>query len=66
MEKDNNRELLFISFFTLVTVVVWITLELIAASSTSTIPPQVMQLIKPLSPKIKSDVIEIIAAKKSM
>jgi hypothetical protein len=37
MEQNQNRELLFISLFTLITVIVWVSIELITTTRTSTI-----------------------------
>lgn len=66
MEQNQNRELLFISLFTLLTVIVWVSIELITTTRTSTITPQMQQLLTPLSPKIDTEVIDILSARESL
>jgi len=63
--QDNDRDLLLISVFTFFTVTLWVFFEVLKTVKTTTITPQVTQIIVPLSPKIDSQILQTIATKKS-
>jgi len=64
LSEGNDRDLLLISVFTFFTVTLWVFFEVVKTIKTTTITPQITQTIVPLSPKIDSQVLQIIAAKK--
>lgn len=65
LSQGNDRDLLLISVFTFFTVTLWVFFEVLKTVKTTTLTRQVTQLIVPLSPKIDSQVIQIIASKKA-
>lgn len=62
---DNDRDLLFVSIFTFVTVTLWITFELLKTAKTTTVATSTQQIIVPLSPKIDIDTINIVINSKT-
>jgi len=65
LSEGNDRDLLLISVFTFFTVTLWVFFEVLKTVKTTTITPQVTQIIVPLSPKIDSQILQTIATKKS-
>lgn len=65
LSEGNDRDLLLISVFTFFTVTLWVFFEIVKTVKTTTVTPQVTQTIVPLSPKLDSQVLQTIAAKKS-
>jgi len=59
----NDRELLFLSFFTFVTITSWIFFELIKTAKTSTVTAQVQQIITPLTTTFDVDTLNILNRK---
>lgn len=61
---DNDRDLLLISIFTFLTVLLWIFFELVKTTRTTTIPPTVEKIITPLNSKLDIDVLTILENRK--
>ncbi len=64
LSEGNDRDLLLISVFTFFTVTLWVFFEVLKTVKTTTITPQVTQIIVPLSPKLDVTVLQTIATKK--
>jgi hypothetical protein len=64
LSQGNDRDLLLISVFTFFTVTLWVFFEVLKTVKTTTVTPQVTQRIVPFSPKLDSQVLQIIANKK--
>jgi hypothetical protein len=64
LSQGNDRDLLLISVFTFFTVTLWVFFEVVKTAKTTTVAPQTTQSIVPLSPKLDSQVIQIIGTKK--
>jgi len=62
---DNDRDLLFVSIFTFVTVTLWITFELLKTAKTTTVATTTQQIVVPLSPKIDIDTINTVINSKT-
>lgn len=54
----NNRDIILLSIFTLLTVLLWMGFEAIHASQKSTITPQVNQQIKPITPSFDNKLLK--------
>jgi hypothetical protein len=65
MKQESDRDLLLITIFTFITVLLWIYFELVRTTKTSTNAPVVNQLIIPLTPKLDTDTLNILTTKKS-
>lgn len=65
MEKNSDRDLLLISLFTFLTVVLWIFFELAKTVKTTTVSSRTTQLITPFAPKIDTDILKIIGQRRS-
>lgn len=65
ISQGNDRDLLLISVFTFFTVTLWVFFEVLKTIKTTTIAPQVIQTIVPLSPKLDSQIIQTIMTKKA-
>lgn len=65
MKQESDRDLLLITIFTFITVLLWIYFELVQTTKTSTNTPVVNQLIVPLTPKLDTDTLNILTTKKS-
>lgn len=64
MKQESDRDLLLITIFTFITVLLWIYFELVRTTKTSTNAPVVNQLIIPLTPKLDTDTLNILTTKK--
>ncbi len=64
LSPGNDRDLLLISVFTFFTVTLWVFFEVLKTVKTTTVAPQTIQSVIPLSPKLDSQVIQIIETKK--
>lgn len=53
----SNKQVLYLSIFTLLTVVAWIVFDLFHATTTSTITPIQEKLIAPLNPTFETEII---------
>jgi hypothetical protein len=53
----SNRQILFLSFCTFVTVLVWIASDIYHAATTSTVTAVQEKLMTPLNPKLDTEVI---------
>ncbi len=65
LSEGNDRDLLLISVFTFFTVTLWVFFEVLKTVKTTTITPQVTQIVVPLSPTLNSQVFQTLEAKKS-
>jgi hypothetical protein len=65
MKQESDRDLLLITIFTFITVLLWIYFELVQTTKTSTNTPVVNQLIVPLTPKLDTDTLNILTTKKN-
>ena len=63
--QGNDRDLLLISIFTFFTVTLWVFFEVLKTVKTTTLTPQVVQIVVPLSPKIDAGVLQAIANRKT-
>jgi len=63
MKKNANKDLFLLSIFTLITVTLWIFFELLKTIKTSTVKPNVQEVITPLDSKLNTDIFDIIASK---
>ena len=64
LSQGNDRDLLLISVFTFFTVTLWVFFEVLKTVKTTTVTPQVTQIIVPLSPKLDTQVLQTIVTKK--
>lgn len=64
LSPGNDRDLLLISVFTFFTVTLWVFFEVLKTVKTTTVAPQTTQSVVQLSPKLDSQVIQIIETKK--
>jgi hypothetical protein len=62
--EKNDRDLLLISVFTFFTVSLWVVFEVLKTIKTTTVTQHVTQIVVPLSPKIDTQVFQIIMTKK--
>ena len=60
----NDRDLLLISVFTFFTVTLWVVFEVHKTVKTTTVTPHITQIVIPLSPKIETQALQTISAKK--
>ncbi|MEK7166280.1 MAG: hypothetical protein AAB874_05735 [Patescibacteria group bacterium] len=58
-----NKDLLFISIFTMITVMAWIVFDVYHAAVTSTITEVQARLIAPLSPKLHDGAMKFVQAR---
>lgn len=65
MKKNTDRDVLLVSLFTFLTVVLWIFFELVKTVKTTTVSSQVSQLITPFTPKIDTDILKVIGQRQS-
>lgn len=65
MEKNTDRDVLLVSLFTFLTVVLWIFFELVKTVKTTTISSNVTQLITPFAPTIDTDILKRIGQRRS-
>ncbi|MBI5449232.1 hypothetical protein HY948_02835 [Candidatus Gottesmanbacteria bacterium] len=65
MEKNSDRDLLLISVFTFLTVVLWIFFELVKTVKTTTVSTRTTQLIAPFAPTIDTDILKLIGQRRS-
>ena len=61
----SERDLFIASIFIFLTVVSWITFELLKTTKTSTTPTTTQQLIVPLTPNVDVDTLKLLEAKKA-
>lgn len=65
MEKNTDRDVLLLSVFTFLTVVLWIFFELAKTAKTTTVSAVVRQIVTPFSPKIDTDILTTIEGRTS-
>lgn len=54
---QNNQKLLTILLFSLITVIIWVTISIITSQRTETIEPELQELATPLNPNFPDEVI---------
>jgi hypothetical protein len=62
---DNDRDLLLVSIFTFLTVLVWISLELIKTVKTTTVSTPVAQIVTTLSSTLDTQILSQIKQRKT-
>ena len=62
---DKDRDVLLLSIFTFLTIVLWIVFELVKTVKTTTIAPLTQKLEKPFNPKINMDIVDSIVQRQS-
>lgn len=62
---DNDRDLLLVSVFTFLTVLLWISFELIKTVKTTTVAAPVQRVITPLSATIDMQIISQLKERKT-
>ncbi|MEK7587319.1 MAG: hypothetical protein AAB457_00695 [Patescibacteria group bacterium] len=65
MKKNTDRDVLLVSLFTFLTVVLWIFFELVKTVKTTTVSSNVTQLITPFTPTIDTDILKSIGQRQS-
>ena len=65
MKKNTDRDVLLVSLFTFLTVVLWIFFELVKTVKTTTVSSNVTQLITPFTPTIDTDILKVIGQRQS-
>ena len=60
----NDRDLLLISVFTFFTVSLWVVFEVLKTVKTTTLTEHATQIVIPLSPKLNTQIFQVIASKK--
>ncbi len=63
---DEERDLLLVSIFTMLTIFLWVFFELVKTTKTSTIARPVQQVVSPLSSKIDVSILEELEARSTM
>ena len=61
---ENDRDLLLVAIFTMLTVFLWVFFELAKTSQTSTIGLSTQQAITPFSPKIDISTLNVLNERK--
>lgn len=54
---ENDRDLLLVSVFTFLTVLLWITFELVKTAKTTTVASPIQQIVTPLSATIDTQIL---------
>lgn len=62
---DNDKDLLLVSVFTFLTVLLWISFELIKTSKTSTVAAPVAQIVNTLSATIDTQILTTLKERKT-
>lgn len=57
---DGDRDLLLVSFFTFLTVFLWIFFELVKTTKTTTVTPTVARVISPFSSTLDTDILSVL------
>lgn len=57
---NSDRDLFLISLFTFLTVSAWIFFELAKTTKTTTVPDSVANIVTPLSPKLDTEVFDLL------
>ncbi|MFZ5535640.1 MAG: hypothetical protein ACOY3M_05835 [Patescibacteria group bacterium] len=63
---DEERDLLLVSIFTMLTIFLWVFFELVKTTKTSTIARPVQQVVSPLSSKIDVSILEELETRSTM
>ena len=61
----SDRDLVLISVFTALTVVLWVFFELVKTSKTTTISPTVSRIVAPFSPKLDTSILPELEKRKT-
>lgn len=62
---ENDKDLLLVAMFTTLTVVMWVTFELVKTSKTTTVANPVQKAIAPFSPKVDTDMFTILSERRT-
>ncbi len=62
---QHKQQLLGVLVFSLVTVVVWVSISMITSQTKNTISPVLLKLAKPLTPTLATETIELLEEKRS-
>jgi hypothetical protein len=62
---ENDRDILLIAIFTLLTVGVWISFELVKTTRTSTVETTTQQLLTPIQPKIDMETLDDLSSRRN-
>jgi hypothetical protein len=62
---ESDRDVLLISLFTFLTVSLWIFFELVKTVKTTTVSPSTQQAIAPLTPRIDTDILDVLEQKRT-
>ena len=65
MNRDSDRDLLFVSVFTFLTVMSWIFFELVKTAKTTTVSGVVQEVITPLNPQVDTGILTILETRQS-
>lgn len=62
---DNDRDILLVSVFTFLTIVLWVFFELVKTAKTSTTSTSVQQLIVPFQSTLDTDILKSLKDRKT-
>ena len=62
---DNDRDILLVSVFTFLTIVLWVFFELVKTAKTPTTTSTVQQLIAPFQSTLDTDILKSLKDRKS-
>lgn len=62
---DNDRDILLVSIFTFLTIVLWVFFELVKTAKTSTTSTSVQQLIVPFQSTLDTDILKSLKDRKT-
>ncbi|OGG09014.1 hypothetical protein A2154_04200 [Candidatus Gottesmanbacteria bacterium RBG_16_43_7] len=57
---ENDKDLLLVAILTFFTVFLWIFFEFTKTTRTSTIDPQITEILAPIDPTLKTEVLDIL------
>ncbi len=63
-DRDTDRDILLLSVFTFMTVALWIFFELVKTAKTTTVTITTQQIITPFSPKVDTDILDELSARR--
>lgn len=63
---NNDHDLLLVSIFTFLTVLLWVFFELVKTSNTTTVTTNVQNIITPFNPTIDADTLTILSNRKPL
>ena len=60
---DEDRDLLLVAIFTMITIMLWVFFELVQTTKTSTVNPAVQKTVLPLSSRIDTGIVDKLETK---